>query len=153
MFEPNSAWYYVGGLGVIGWAFLAAFVEFRTPGKSATWVAWGCAAIGVLSCLGAGVYLARIKQARDVIGFIADFKILAFIVFVCVLVGIVKLVVGFVPNDYHPWALTTGLAIFAAFLPLILHADLIPGSIGHGLRTGTDEVSQQVVAHTNGWFG
>jgi hypothetical protein len=149
--EPTTTWYYVAGLGVLGWIFLSILGAAAIGGNAQTWWAWGCGVIGALLCLGAGVYLSDVPQVRDLAGALADFRIVAFVIFVVVLVMTAKLVAGGVPDQYHPISITTGLAVFAVLLPTL--AGFVPGSAGTHLRDGVDSVSAVVIDQTDGLFG
>jgi MFS family permease len=148
---PTNTWHYVAGLAIIGWALLSVFTALRM-GKVQDWWAWILAVAGTGFTFAAGCYALNTFIA-DWTSRLMGWSWLRFAAFIYVMVSLVLLVAGLIPDKFLAAALTTNTAIFALLLPSLLLANAVPGEFGSRVEETTREAQQQVQQGTAGWFG
>lgn len=148
---PSNTWYYVAGLAVIGWAFLAVFAGLRV-GKVQQWWAWGLAVIGAFFTFAAGCYALDTFIASGA-EFFLGFSWLNFLGFLYVMVSLVLLLAGLIPDKWMGIACGVNTAVFAFLLPSLLLGGSLPGEFGDQVKVTTREAQSTAMQFTAGWFG
>lgn len=148
--NPTGEWYQAAGLGILGWGCLALAGRAVLHQKVQEWWVWACGIVGAILCLASGTYLANTGIAKGVVGFIKGWPLVAFIVFVVVVVGVVKLPFAAMPDRFHSLAITMGVAVFVLCLPSLIQ--FVPGKAGVNVEGAMTSISRPIKEHTAQWF-
>lgn len=149
----DTAWYYVGGFGVIAWILFTIFSKLSL-GKGQGVVAAVTAIGGLAAAIIAGFYAVQ-TPIGTVVGAIVSIPLIAFVVFLALLVSIVGLTVAaFVPDKWLPAvSATAGLAAAWILIPSALASAPLPGTWGSAINGGVQWAGQLLVGATAGAWG
>jgi hypothetical protein len=152
MGSPTTAWYYVAGLCIIGWGFLAVFAGLRLGNKIQGWWVWLLAVAGTGFVFAGGCY-ALDTWIADLTGGLMDFSWIRFVAFCYTMISLILLVAGLIPDFFLAVGIAGNTAFFAMLLPSLLLNGVIPGTFGERVESATREVQSEIQAHTDGMFG
>lgn len=148
---PETSWYYVAGFAVFGWALLAVFAGLRV-GKVQGWWVYGVAVLGTACTFLAGAYMLATPPAGW-IDWLAGWSYIRFGMFLYVMISVVLLIAGMIPDQWLAASLGMNTAIFALLLPSLLAAGVVPGEVGNNIESTSRQVQTSLLRETGGWFG
>jgi hypothetical protein len=147
----STAWYYVGGFGVLAWLLMSIGTGFKL-GRAQVHGGWVITVAGVafgvlagLAALGTWIY--------PLTGAITNsFNPVKFAAFIVVLVAIGFTVAALLPDSIHGFTAGLGLALAWVAIPSLLRHGVVPGQAGVNIQAVLTELTRPLVQNTR-WFG
>ena len=148
-----TAWYYIGGFGVIAWLMFAVASKLRL-GIAQEIVSGVLGVLGIAAGAIAGVYAESTFIGTFARWVVALHPVVTFVSFVVLLVAAFVTVAAIIPDKWSPGASASlPLALAWVVIPSALSSGALHGTWGHAITSATVQVSGILVHATSGAWG